>query len=89
MVNILEALPIPDEGELKLLLLSARKKIYSFDLSVRYEALKDLWDFWERVKTTHNPQVSKKLSMIALLDVVSGDKEFRALLEDEAKNLLK
>ncbi|HDX9057250.1 TPA: stationary phase or STEss regulating sigma factor [Klebsiella michiganensis] len=87
LVNILEALPIPDEGELKLLLLSARKKIYSFDLSVRYEALKDLWDFWERVKTTHNPQVSKKLSMIALLDVVSGDKEFRALLEDEAKKL--
>lgn len=69
------------------MLLSSRKKIYSFDISVRYDALKDRWFFLERVKATHPPQLSKNLFMTALLDVASDNKEFRALLDEKAKNI--
>lgn len=87
LVNMLNNQFNPQEKELRALLSNARKKIYSFDVAVRYDALKDLWDFWERVKTTHQPHLNKKLSMTALLDVVSDNKEFRGLLEEEAKKL--
>lgn len=78
---------LPIEQELKNLLVSGNKRIYDANVSVRYEALKDLWDFWERVKTTFNPSVNKKTSMLSLLDAMSESSEFRDLLEEEAKKL--
>ena len=76
---------VPKEIELNNLFISANEKIYSPNVMIRYEALKDLWDFWERMKSAHNPaQNKKKESVTTLLDNSSKEIEFRSLLESEA-----
>ena len=54
------------------------------DVQVRYEALKELWDAFERIKTVFNPSQGKKHSMTQLLDICASDSEFRKQLESEA-----
>ncbi|MGR0280296.1 AbiJ-NTD4 domain-containing protein [Marinomonas dokdonensis] len=75
------------DQELDDLIEKANTKICNTDVQVRYEALKQLWDAFERIKTVFNPSQSKKQSMTQLLDVCASDKEFRDQLESEAKAL--
>ena len=70
--------------ELDRMLEIARKKFLSPDAYVRLEALKELWDAWERLKTVTNP-ADKKLSIGALLDQVAPDAAMRSVLEIEAQ----
>lgn len=53
---------------------------------VRYEAVERLWDSWERIKTLEDPN-NKKKSVSTLLDKASDEKNFRALLDEEARKL--
>ncbi len=73
--------------ELNDLIEKASKKITHPDVSVRYDALKDLWDGWERIKTLYAPAEGKKASMTKLLDATSNTPQFRAQLEVEAQAL--
>ena len=75
------------DQELNDLIARANKKICNADVQVRYEALKELWDGFERIKTVFNPSQSKKQSMTQLLDACASDREFRAQLESEATAL--
>lgn len=77
----------PREKELRNLLSQANKKIFNYDVAVRYDALKDLWDYWERAKTIYNPTLNKKESTQKILESISDDVEFREILEEEAKSL--
>ncbi|MEI9715946.1 hypothetical protein V5049_10935 [Moellerella wisconsensis] len=81
---------MPIETELRNFLKRANEKIYSPNVAVRYDALRELWDFWERMKTAHNPARNKKdESVKLLLDSCSNDPKFRLILEEEAKFLTK
>lgn len=84
--QIMSNVNIPAEPELKSMLARANSKIVHVDVQVRYDALKELWDFWERLKSIHNPS-NKKMSVKQLLDDAAGSPEFRNILEEEAKNL--
>ena len=64
----------------------SRDKLLSPDETVRRESLERLWDAWERIKTILKPE-SKKVSATTLLDRCASEKNFRALLDDEAKIL--
>lgn len=77
---------VPSEVELKNLLVRANAKIVNFDVQVRYDAVKELWDFWERLKSAHNPS-NKRTSTKQLLDDAATTPEFRNILEVEAKYL--
>lgn len=68
------------------LLEDARKKYFSPNPSVHREAVERLWDAWERLKTLENP-VSKKESVKQILDKAASERNFRELLEEEAKKL--
>ena len=54
--------------------------------SVRQEALEKLWDAWERAKTLEKPG-DKEQSTRILLDQAAAAKEFRSILEREARLL--
>ena len=86
LVQMMSSVNIPAEVELKKILARANAKIVNFDVQVRYDALKELWDFWERLKTVHTPS-DKKKSVTQLLDGATGTPEFRSILEVEAKYL--
>lgn len=73
--------------ELNDLISSASGRITNSDVKIRYDALKDLWDGWERMKTLYSPAEGKRDSMIKLLNAASDDSNFRAQLEVEAKEL--
>ncbi len=75
------------DQELNDLIARANTKICNADVQVRYDALKELWDAFERIKTVFNPSQSKKQSMTQLLDACTSDKEFRVQLESEATAL--
>ena len=76
------------DPELDRILQSARRKFFDPSEDVRREALLDLWDAWERLKTTgegHN----KRDQIASLLDDAAGSAKpkFRAHLEKEALEL--
>jgi hypothetical protein len=65
----------------------ARRTFLDSDPGVRGEALKKLWDAWERVKTLEKPD-NKKASVQTLLDKAAPNApRFRAMLEKEARGL--
>ena len=68
---------------------TARQKFLRPDEKNRHEALKDLWDAWERLKTIYIED--KKRGTETLLNEVAeaNDTKFREMLEDEAKSLTK
>lgn len=86
LVKMMSIVNVPAEVELKLILARANSKIVNFDVQVRYDAVKELWDFWERLKSVYNPS-NKKRSVTQLLDNATNTPEFRNILEDEAKYL--
>ena len=72
--------PVLDE-----LLETARRNFLDPAIHDRREALKKLWDAWERLKTLEGGD--KKTAIGILLDRVSPDPAFRNVLEAEAKAL--
>lgn len=84
--KLMASVNIPAEVELKNILARANAKIVNFDVQIRYDALKELWDFWERLKSVNNPS-NKRASAAQLLDDAADTPEFRSILEDEAKYL--
>lgn len=86
LVQMMCSVHVPAEVELKKILARANAKILSFDVQVRYDALKELWDFWERLKSVYNPS-NKRISAMELLDNATDTPEFRGILEAEAKYL--
>lgn len=85
--SVIQQAPKTSEQELNDLLEYANRKICNTDVRVRYEALKELWDAFERIKTVAEPEKRKKQSLATLLDNCSSDPDFRAELEAEAKAL--
>ncbi len=76
------------DSELDHILESARRKYASPREEIRREALLELWDAWERLKTTG--EGPKKLAQISsLLDNAAGSAypKFRERLETDAKEL--
>ena len=75
------------DAELNSMLETARCKFLDPDEAMRHEALKVLWDVWERLKTLGGPD--KKAQVTSLLDGTAGSSspKFRAMLEREAKEL--
>lgn len=63
----------------------ARHKFISPDSKIRRESLERLWDAWERVKTIHDQD--KKKSMSLLLNIAANEGKFRTKLDVEAKEL--
>lgn len=85
--SVIQQTPKTFDQELNDLLEHANRKICNTDVRVRYGALKELWDAFERIKTVAEPEKSKKQSMAILLDNCSSDPVLRAELETEAKAL--
>ncbi|EBZ0491430.1 stationary phase or STEss regulating sigma factor [Salmonella enterica subsp. enterica serovar Infantis] len=86
LIQMIGSVNAPREVELRGMLDRANAKIINVDVQVRYDAVKELWDFWERLKSIHCPS-NKKQSVKQLLDAAANTPEFRAVLEDEAKCL--
>ena len=76
------------DGELDNMLETARTKFLDPDEVIRRQALQELWDAWERVKTVE-PGKDKRESVTALLDrsAAAGGEGFRKMLEVEALEL--
>ena len=75
------------DGELDSYLEDARSRFFDPDTKEHQQALKALWDAWERLKTLEIPQEGqKKQSAAALLDKAAKE-EFREELEKEAQAL--
>jgi hypothetical protein len=70
------------------LLQTAREKFLSRSLLIRSEALKELWDAWERLKTVL-PGKDKRERATALLDRAAVEPTIRQRLEEEAAALTK
>ena len=64
----------------------SRQKFLNRSLDQRRESLEKLWDAWERLKTVE-PGKDKKESAKALLDKAATEPNFRARLEQEAREL--
>jgi hypothetical protein len=64
----------------------ARHKILSAKLKLRKEALEELWDAFERLKTLENPK-DKKASVTTLLGKALPKPEMRERVEKELKEL--
>jgi hypothetical protein len=86
LVQMMSSMNVPAEVELRSILARANAKIVNVDVHVRYDAVKELWDFWERLKSVNNPS-DKKISVTQLLDDAADTPEFRTILEAEAKYL--
>ena len=76
-----------EDPELNGMFEKARQKFFDPSEETRREALKDLWDAWERLKTLENPD--KKAGITALLDNTTGSEspKFRDAIEQEAIEL--
>jgi hypothetical protein len=75
------------DGDLNRILEDARHKFLDPDPNVRREALKSIWDAWERVKTLEVPD-NKPESIKRLLDAASSSRpQFRLVLENNARQL--
>ena len=79
---------VTGNSELDRLLESARRKFLSPNEEIRREALLELWDAWERLKTI-GVGPNKKVQITSLLDDAVGSAlpKFRARLETEAIEL--
>jgi hypothetical protein len=75
------------DPELDRMLDAARRKFLDPDITERHDALKELWDAWERLKTINGKD--KKAGIAELLDQIAGPKalNFRSMLEKEAKQV--
>ena len=69
-----------EDADLNRLLESARQKFARPDFHTRYDALKELWDAFERLKTLEPPRADKWLSSEALIARVSNDAKVREML---------
>lgn len=85
LVQMMSSVNVPVEIELKNILARANVKIFNVDVQVRYDAVKELWDFWERLKSFHSS--NKRLSVTQLLNDTADTPDFRHILEVEAKYL--
>ena len=76
------------EDELDRLLETARAKFFSPREEIRHEALQELWDAWERLKTT-GQGANKGTQISSLLDDAAGSAypKFRERIETDAKEL--
>lgn len=74
-----------EDNELNRLLGSARQKFSSPDFRTRYDALKDLWDAFERLKTLEPPRIDKRQSSAALIARVSDEPKIRDMLDAEMR----
>ena len=76
------------DEELDELLEKARAKFLDSDEELRHEALEELWDAWERLKTL-NPALDKKEGVKAILGKAAGSSspKFREILNKDAKEL--
>ena len=76
------------DNDLNVMLETARRNFLRPDEATRREALKDLWDAWERLKTLGSGS-DKKSRVVDLLDNTAGSSssQFRQALEQEAKEL--
>ena len=76
------------DEELDDLLEKARVKFLDSDEELRHEALEELWDAWDRLKTLDST-LDKKQGIKALLDQASGPSspKFREILGEDAKEL--
>ena len=76
------------DPELDRLLVSARGRIMKPDINTRQEALQDLWDAWERLKTIYGVG-DKRAQTTAMLDMAADTTSsmFRTALETEAFEL--
>lgn len=77
-----------EDQELNRLLESARRKFSSPDFHTRYEALRDLWDAFERLKTLEPPRNDIKQSSAALIARVSQEPAVHAMLDEEMRREL-
>ncbi len=64
----------------------AKCKFLNPDKAIRKEAVKRLWDAWERIKSIDDPS-NKKNSVKKLLNQAAVEGQFRELLEEEARKL--
>jgi hypothetical protein len=74
-----------EDDNLNRLLGTARDKFGRPDFRTRYDALKDLWDAFERVKTLEPPRNDKKQSSEALIARVSQEGKVREMLDAEMR----
>lgn len=74
-----------EDNELNRLLEQARREFSNPDFRTRYEALKDLWDAFERLKTLEPPRTNKQQSSAALIARVSQDQTIRDMLNMEMR----
>jgi len=74
------------DPDLDAMLETARVRFLDPDPAIRRESLEKLWDAWERLKTL-GPGKDKKASMQAMLDQASPEPNFRAALDQEAREL--
>ena len=78
------------DAELDRMLDVAKRKFFDLDEEIRREALKFLWDAWERLKTL-GEESDKKAQITSLLDRTAGSSspKFREALERDAHELTK
>ena len=74
------------DDDLDEMLEDARDKILSANLKLRREALEELWDAFERLKTLENPK-DKKASIATLLGKALPKPEMRERVERELREL--
>ena len=74
-----------EDSQLNRLLESARDKFGKPNFHTRYEALKDLWDAFERLKTLEPPTTDKKQSSTALIGRVTKDPKVQDMLGREMR----
>jgi hypothetical protein len=77
-----------EDNELNRLLESARRRFSDPDFHVRYDALRDLWHAFERLKTLEAPRDDLRLSSTALVERASQEPEFREYLTSEMREEL-
>jgi hypothetical protein len=74
-----------EDQELNRLLESARNRFGSPDFHTRYDALRDLWHGFERLKTLEPPRNDIRQSSEALIARVSPEPQVRAMLRTEMR----
>jgi hypothetical protein len=74
-----------EDADLNRLLEAARRKFARPDFHTRYDALKDLWDAFERLKTLEPPRTDKRQSSAALIARVSNEQMVRDMLDAEMR----
>lgn len=75
-----------EDDELNRLLESARRRFSDPDFRVRYDALRDLWDAFERLKTLEPPHDIRR-SSTALITRATQELRLRELLDTDMREL--